>query len=266
MPVATRPFVARLERFSSIGSTNDVVRGWLQEGNPEVCVAVADEQTAGRGREGRRWVAPRDAALLLSAGFRPTWLDAGHVWRLAATVSLAMADAAERVSGLPAGTVRLKWPNDLVIEEPGTVRKLGGVLGESEGLGSDDPRVVVGIGVNVDWPATAFPPELEGSMTSLRAATGDQPVDRDELLDAFLERLERGIEALRAGSFDVGVWASRQATTHREVRLETGAGQVEVRAVGVDPESGGLIIAEGPQHERRVVHAGEIVHLRIGQV
>ena len=60
-------FLARQEQFAVVGSTNDVVRGWLAAGTPEVCLAVADEQTAGRGREGRTWVAPAGDALLLVA-------------------------------------------------------------------------------------------------------------------------------------------------------------------------------------------------------
>ena len=60
------------------------MRDWLADGTPEVCLAIADEQTAGRGREGRAWVAPDGAALLLSLGFRPTWLEPERVWRLAA--------------------------------------------------------------------------------------------------------------------------------------------------------------------------------------
>ena len=111
-------FLARQERFVVVGSTNDVVRGWLADGTPEVCLAVADEQAEGRGRDGRRWVAPPGAALLLSLGFRPTWLLPDRAWRLAAMASLAMAEAAEHAAGLPEGTIRLKWPNDLVIEAP----------------------------------------------------------------------------------------------------------------------------------------------------
>ena len=109
-------FIAHQERFAVVGSTNDVVRDWLAAGTPEVCLAVADEQTAGRGREGRTWVAPAGAALLLSVGFRPTWLAPDRAWRLATIVSLAMAEAAEAGAGLPVGAIRLKWPNDLVVE------------------------------------------------------------------------------------------------------------------------------------------------------
>jgi BirA family biotin operon repressor/biotin-[acetyl-CoA-carboxylase] ligase len=88
-------FLSRTERYRSVGSTNDVVRGWLAAGVPEVCLAVASEQTAGRGRLGRTWTAPAGAALLCSLGFRPTWLAAERSWRIPATAALAMCDAAE---------------------------------------------------------------------------------------------------------------------------------------------------------------------------
>src|SRR4051794_41666965 len=107
---------SRVERFGAVGSTNDIVRAWLAQGVDEVCVAVADEQTGGRGRHGRTWQAPSGAALLLTTGFRPGWLPADRTWRLAATVALAMADAGEDAAGLPVGSIRLKWPNDLVVE------------------------------------------------------------------------------------------------------------------------------------------------------
>jgi BirA family biotin operon repressor/biotin-[acetyl-CoA-carboxylase] ligase len=260
-PEATIPAIGREERFASVGSTNDVVRGWLAAGEPEICLALADEQTAGRGRNGRTWTAPPGAGLLLSVGFRPTWLAPDRAWRLAATVALAMADAAEEVAGLADRSVRLKWPNDLVIatddagraldplalDDPGrtaTVRKLGGVLGETDGLGTADPTVVVGIGLNTDWPAAAFAAELAASMTSLRSASGERPVDPVFLFDAFTSRLETRIEALFGGRFDVADWVDRQITTGRRIELVWPDDTVEtVLARGVDGVEGGLRIA-----------------------
>lgn len=269
-------FLSRQERFPVVGSTNDVVRGWLAEGTPEVCLAVADEQSAGRGRDGRRWVAPPGAALLLSLGFRPTWLAPTQVWRLAATISLAMADAAEEVAGLPDRAIRLKWPNDLVIETIGLavpiapqvatdVRKVAGVLGESEGLGSDDPRVVIGLGLDTDWAAADFPADLADTMTSLREASHGRPIDHVALLDAFLGRLEVRLAALRGGRFDIADWAGRQLTTGRPVMLVDPAGVgTTVRALGVDAASGALVVEDGtsPDGERLVV-VGEIRHVRL---
>jgi BirA family transcriptional regulator, biotin operon repressor / biotin---[acetyl-CoA-carboxylase] ligase len=260
-------FLARQERFASTGSTNDVVRGWPADATAEVCLAIADEQTAGRGREGRRWMAPPGAALLLSLGFRPDWLAPDRAWRLVATTGLAMADAAEEVGGLADGAIRLKWPNDLVVEgiDGGGVRKLAGLLGETDGLGTDDPRVVVGLGINADWAAGDFPAELVGSMTSLREASGGRPTDRAALLDAFLGRLEVRIAALRDGRFDVADWSTRQLTTGRDVQVSGHDGSLEtVRAVGVDPGSGALLVADptAPGGERPVL-VGEIVHVRL---
>ena len=198
-----------------------------------------------------------------------------------------MADAAEDVAGLPDRSIRLKWPNDLVIAvDPAgraldplgldaaaaqaTVRKLGGVLGETEGLGGPDPRVVVGIGLNADWPASDFPQHLAGSMTSLRAASGERPLDPALLLDAFTSRLEVRIEALHGGRFDVSDWVERQVTTGRRIDLEAPDGSVEtVLARGVDAVSGALRVAAptaaDPDAERRLF-VGEIRHVRLAGV
>ncbi len=259
------PFLARQERFDVVSSTNDVVRGWLADGVAEVCLAIADEQSAGRGREGRTWTAPAGHALLLSLGFRPTWLAPDRVWRLAAVTSLAMADAAEEVAGLAPGTVRLKWPNDMVVDDDGVVLKLAGVLGETDGLGTEDPRAVVGIGINADWPADEFPAELADRMTSLRALAGERRIETAALLEAFTRALETMIERLRGGVFDDAGWAERQLTSGRLVRLiGQDGGEEVVSALRVDPESGALVVAAAgvPGEERHVV-SGEIQHLRL---
>ncbi len=285
-------FLSRHERFRSAPSTNDIVRSWLIAGTAEVCLAVAGEQTAGRGRAGRSWVAPSGAALLLSLGFRPAYLAADRLWRLAAVVSLAMADAAEEVAGLAVGRLRLKWPNDIVVEtaaytsgavgrgavasraasrategghRAAGLRKIAGVLGETEGAGTADALAIVGIGVNADWPPALFPAELANSMTSLHEVSGGRRIDADQLLDAFLTRLEPRILALRDGHFDVAGWHDRQVTTGRIVRLEMHAGEAEdLRAVGVDGATGALLVEDpaAPGAEREVL-AGEVVHVRL---
>jgi len=248
-----------------VESTNDVVRGWLAAGAPEVCLAVADEQSAGRGRLDRNWIAPPGAALLLSLGFRPSWLAPEQVWRLAATISLAMADAAEEVAGLPDRAIRLKWPNDLVAEVDGRVLKLAGVLGETDGLGGPDPQAVVGIGINAEWPADRFPRELVATMTSLREVSHGRPIDLALLLDGFLSRLEVRIESLRGGRFDVADWTERQLTTGRLVDLELPDGRREQRlALGVDARGGALVVEDPNEASgERAVHAAEIVHVRL---
>jgi BirA family biotin operon repressor/biotin-[acetyl-CoA-carboxylase] ligase len=264
-------FLSRNERFRSVPSTNDIVREWLSEGTPEVCLAVAGEQTAGRGRSGRSWVAPDGAALLMSLGFTPSYLEPDRLWRLAAVVALAMADAAEEVAGLGMGTLRFKWPNDIVVDAPGApagVRKLAGLLGESEGVGSAQVRAVVGIGSNVAWPRAQFPAELADSMTSLHDITGGRPVAADELLEAFLIRLEARVISLREGHFDLATWHSRQITTGRTVRVDMPDGSVIVsKAVGVDGATGALLVEDtASAGGERELLAGEVTHVRLAGV
>src|SRR5687768_17356715 len=128
MVVPPDGWLTRVEWLDRASSTNDVVMSWLRSGTPEVCVAFADEQTAGRGRNGRSWTAPPGTGLLGSVGFTPAWLAPVEEWKLAAIVSLAMAAAGESVAHLPPGAIRLKWPNDLVAGDvdTGEVRKLAG--------------------------------------------------------------------------------------------------------------------------------------------
>jgi BirA family biotin operon repressor/biotin-[acetyl-CoA-carboxylase] ligase len=258
-------FLSRRERFPSVPSTNDIVRNWLSDGTPEVCLAVADEQTAGRGRSGRTWVAPPGAALLMSLGFRPGYLAFDRMWRLTAIVALAMADAAEAVAGLPDGKLRLKWPNDIVVEAAGGLRKVAGILGETAGLGTAERVAIVGIGTNADWPRDQFPADLAESMSSLREVSGGRPIEATELLETFLLRLESRALALRDGQFDVAGWHHRQVTTGRMVELLLPEGSTElVRAVGVDGASGALLVEDPavPGVEREVV-VGEVAHVRL---
>ena len=259
-------FLSRHERFRSVQSTNDIVRSWMSEGTPEVCLAVADEQTAGRGRSGRSWVAPSGTALLLSLGFEPVYAEPDRMWRLAGIVALAMADAAEEVAGLPIGMLKLKWPNDIVVAAPSApagVHKIAGLLGETEGAGTPGVKAVVGIGINAAWPRAEFPPEIADSMTSLAEASRGRPIDSEELLDGFLARLEPRVVALRDGHFDVAGWHSRQITTGRQIRIDMPDGSIRTaRAVGVDGTSGALLIEDESGAERELL-VGEVTQVRL---
>jgi BirA family biotin operon repressor/biotin-[acetyl-CoA-carboxylase] ligase len=252
-------FLSRLERFESVDSTQRVVREWLEAGVPEVAIAVAEHQAEGRGRMDRRWQAPSGAALLTSIGFRPNDLRLRHAWRLAAVVSLAMIDAAEAAAGLPDSTLRLKWPNDIVASPiDGRLLKVAGVLGETVAVGEEVGWSVVGIGVNADWAAADFPPDLAPTMTSLREVAGGRPIDRNLLLDEFLARLEPRYEALRGGSFDAAGWTARQITTGQRVEVDVGGRLVAGIAMGVDPDTGALLIeGESP------IDSGEVVRCRV---
>jgi len=262
-------WLSRFERFDVVGSTNDVVAGWLRDGTPDVCVAIADVQTSGRGRDGRTWQAPPGAALLCSVGFRPSWLEVGHLWRLSAIVSLAMAEACEVAGGLRAGAIHLKWPNDLVVIDhaTGEVRKLAGVLGETEGIGTPGATAVIGVGANVTWARDRFPAELASTMTSVVELAPGRLVDREVAIHVFLQRLEGYVGALQKGEFPAETWSRRQLTNGMIVMLDQPDGTMErVRAEDVDTETGALLVRGTDEEQRRPVTVGEIRHLRVGGI
>ena len=147
----------------------------------EGAVAVADEQTQGRGRLGRRWEAPRAASLLLSIVLHPR-VPSHRLPELSLVAGEAVAEAIETVTGL---APELKFPNDVLVSR----RKVAGILAEA----SED-GVVLGIGVNVNQCRDELPADANLPPSSLSLELG-APVDRAELLVAVLERLERRYDA-----------------------------------------------------------------------
>jgi BirA family biotin operon repressor/biotin-[acetyl-CoA-carboxylase] ligase len=256
-------FVSRLERFESVDTTQAVVRGWLDDGNDEVCVAVADIQRDGRGRLDRIWQDRPGSSLLVSAGFRPRGITALHAWRLPAIASLAMLGAATSLLGPTADRLALKWPNDIVAVHHERLRKVAGVLTESSLEGDRLSTSIVGLGVNVDWAKGDYPDELAESMWSLSEASGRRRIDRDALLAAWLERLGPLYEDLQAGHFDSLRWADAQITTGSTVEVDAGARTISGTAVGMDRESGSLLVRTGPGQPLSAIAVGDVVRCTV---
>jgi BirA family transcriptional regulator, biotin operon repressor / biotin---[acetyl-CoA-carboxylase] ligase len=231
----------QVRRFESLDSTNRYLLDEARAGAPEGLVAVADYQTAGRGRRGRSWVAPPGASLLVSVLVRPSLVpDRAQLVSIAA--GMAMADAVQRVAGFAPA---LKWPNDLLVED----KKLAGLLAEADG-----GAVVVGIGVNVEWHD--FPPEVAETATACNVVAA-RAVDREQLLEMFLDRF-----AARCDRFEdvLSDYRARLSTLGRRVRVETATDEFIGTAVDVG-ERGELLI-EQDGDTQVAVHAGDVVHLR----
>lgn len=241
--------LAPVELLPETDSTNRQLLDRARAGAPEGVVLVADHQTGGRGRMGRTWEAPPGASLLVSVLFRPD-LPLGRVHLVTIAAGLAAADACEAVCG---ARPSLKWPNDLVVEEPAGTRKLAGLLAESV-VGDDRlDALVVGMGLNVNWPAERLP---EGAV-ALNTLVGHD-VDRMLLLEAWLERLDARYRAL-PNDDGLDDYRRRCSTLGRAVRVELGDGDVEGEAVDVTAE-GHLVVETGAG--RRTFAVGDVVHLR----
>lgn len=250
---------ADLRWVPETGSTNDDVLAMARAGAPEGVVLVADHQTAGRGRLDRTWEAPPGSSLLMSVLLRPSLpLRLAHL--TAAATAVAAADAcAERLRVFPL----LKWPNDLVIVrgERDDGRKVGGILSETVVTGERLDAVVVGLGLNVNWPSP--PPGLESTAVALNQVVGRE-VDREDLLVAVLRGLDDWCDrlALPGGREQLHVrYHELSATIGRDVRVELPHGTIEGRAVEVT-EDGHLVVHTSGHPHRREIAVGDVVHLR----
>ena len=162
----------------------------LGEDEPEGTVAVAEEQSEGRGRLGRAWHAPAGTSLLFSVLLRPT-IESARLPELSLVAGGAVAEAIAEVAGVDPA---IKFPNDVLIGG----RKVAGILAESS-----EGRVVLGIGINVNQTLEQLPVQTETEPTSLQLVLG-APIDRAPLLVAVLARLERAYDAWVSGTSAAG--------------------------------------------------------------
>ncbi len=260
---ALPPFFTPLEVVDSLPTTMARAAELADAGAPAGATVVAQEQTAGKGRLRRNWVAPAGTSLLASVVLRPA-LSSAQTWLVASLAGVALADAVRDLlarAGSPV-TVGLKWPNDLLLDG----RKAAGLLAEAAAGGGRPPWVVLGMGVNVSQTAADFSGELAGRATSVALASGHQ-VGRAELLGAWGERFVAGYRDLGDG-----VVAPLQAA-YRD-RLETLGRRVRADRLGGDPvvgtavdltDTGSLVILT-ETGARAEVTTADVEHLLTGPV
>jgi BirA family transcriptional regulator, biotin operon repressor / biotin---[acetyl-CoA-carboxylase] ligase len=217
-------------------STNDLAWAAAAREGPSAdgWAVFAEQQSAGRGRRGNRWLAPPHSSVL---GSVLLWMadPPAHGALLTRAAAVAVAEAVESCSDLKVG---IKWPNDLVIED----RKIGGILVEARPVAGHAGPLVVGIGLNCTQGPEAFPPEIRPQVAGL-SMFGD-PVDRTLLARALLTRLDdlvgqssdpAGQEGIRRKVMD------RCRTLGRRLTLTEGGGTATGEVIDLDPDYGLLL-------------------------
>ena len=225
-----------------MGEVTDLV----DSGAPEGTVVVAEEQTAGRGRVGRTWESAPSAGLWLSILLRPPYEPAMLGW-LPLLAGTAVGRALRTETSLD---LRLKWPNDVVVEAPGGLAKVGGILAER----LPDGAVIVGIGINVDHGVD----ELPAGGTSLRLLGSTVP--RERLLVALLGEFAAMYRAWLTGNDPSADYLPLCVTLGSLVRVEAANGSLTGTASRLGPH-GELIVtaADGVEH---LVSAGDVLLVR----
>ena len=199
----------RLDCLDEIDSTNSYLKREALHGAPHGMVAVANRQSAGRGRKGRSFQSPSGKGLYLSVLLRPALLGE-VVMSATGMAAVAVSRAIERISGAKTG---IKWTNDLILGG----RKLCGILAETILIG-DSIALILGVGINVHHRKEDFDGEVAEIATSL--CTEGYPVERSELAAAVIEELYRLANALGGDIGDyVNEYRSRCVTLGREARL-----------------------------------------------
>lgn len=254
--------LASIHRLASAPSTNDELLARAAT-SAEFTVVVTTDQTAGRGRLGREWVAPPGQCLAASVLLRPRMpagetLGFDHWGWIPLIAGVAMSRAVAAV--LPARAASLKWPNDVLVRG----RKVCGILGELLPAGDG---LVLGAGVNLTIPADGLPTPTSTSL-ALEGAT----LEGDELVDAVLSGWLDGFrglytEFLRLGGDEEGsgvraVALEACSTIGQEVRVSLPGGG-ELVGIAIDIDRAGRICVQSETDGRiQAVAAGDVTHLR----
>lgn len=251
LPAEVRAGLHALEVAWSIDSTNSEL---LRREPPPAGAAVllAERQTAGRGRRGRAWASPLAAHLYLSVAR----LFGGGLARLGGLSLVAGLATVEALHTLGCTQARLKWPNDVVVESDGVLRKLGGLLVEGGGEHAGPVRAVIGIGLNVRMPAAAAA-DIDQPWIDLQGIATATPA-RNELAAAILARLLPALaEFDRAGlAAFLPRYAAFDALRGRTVDVHAPHGSFTAEALGLAGD--GALCVRTDRGELRTLHAGEV--------
>lgn len=216
----------KIHYFAEVTSTNDVAKKLATKGAEEGTVILAETQTQGKGRLGRRWLSPK-GGIWLSVILRPK-IPAKDSYQLTFMVAVAVAKTIRKMFKVNA---EIKWPNDILVNE----RKVCGILTETSTKGDAVDFAVIGVGVNVNVDLTSFPRDLRGSVTSLEAEVKGE-VDREGFLCVLLEELENYYGMLQQKKFGLVLdeWKSMSTLFGAYVEVTSFEEKIMGIAVGVD--------------------------------
>ncbi len=238
-----------LRFFDRIGSTNDEALAWAAKRAQDLSMVVADEQTAGRGRSGKKWFTPAGSALAFSLILRPSTLERTVPARITGLGALALVECCAEL-GIGA---QIKWPNDILVNG----RKAAGILVESAWAGNVLDASVLGVGLNVG--AAAVPPanQLTFPATSLEAEVG-RPLDRVQLLKKIVAALIGWRLQIATPNF-IQAWEEALAFRGQQVLIgRDGERLLNGRLLGLEPDGSLRLMSDDMP---TIVHFGEI-HLR----
>ena len=237
--------------FRTLTSTNDIAKQLAAIGTKEGTIVVAEIQSNGKGRLGRKWVSP-EGGLWFSVIFRPK-VRPKHALKLTLLGSVAMVKTVNRLYGLRA---EIKWPNDVLINQ----KKVCGILTESEIQGKNMNFAVLGFGINANLDLNAFPQHLRDSATTLKAQLRKR-ISREILLCRLLENVETCYDLFKNRKFETILddWRRLSGFLGSYIEILDGQRKVEGRALDLDGD-GALIVRLKDQNIHKVI-SGDVAKI-----
>ena len=239
--------------FDSIDSTQDQAMKMASEIKNDGAVVIAQKQTGGKGRDGRRWISPK-GGIWLSVILRPEFdISVATLFPIAS--ALALAHTMEKCFDIKP---ELKWPNDVTLKG----KKVAGILVDASLESNRIESIVLGVGINFDIDIKRVEKELRGTpnfygVASLKKFKNSKsPV---KFVQVFLAELEKILELLNSGQIKkiTKEWTKRSSTIGTNVELATREGKIIGKALRID--SDGALVISGKKSTR--VLAGDIAHL-----
>jgi BirA family biotin operon repressor/biotin-[acetyl-CoA-carboxylase] ligase len=247
--LAAQRLGTELHYFAEIGSTNAYARRIAEQGARDGELVIADSQTEGRGRLGRRWVSPPNVNLYLSLVLRPK-LPPARAPQITLMAAVALAETLKSFLPVPPS---IKWPNDIIVNG----KKLAGILTEVN-CGTDSVEfVILGIGVNVNYPVDLMPEEIRQRATSVLVECQNK-VNREDLLQRLIQHLDRCYGEIEENGFAplAPRWEAYFGWRGQRVRIELLNQDVFGIAKGIDHD--GALLLEDEHGKLQRVIAGDV--------
>jgi BirA family biotin operon repressor/biotin-[acetyl-CoA-carboxylase] ligase len=235
--------------FSTVDSTNEQARQYLERDTPEGLVLIAESQTQGRGRRGREWVSMPGVGLYLSVILKPKI----QLRRLPQLTLLAGLAATLAINEFTLQKANLKWPNDILLNG----KKCCGILCETHPTNNGETGVIVGIGINVNHSLPDFPNGLKSTATSLKIET-EKAIDRLSLVCAILGHLDEQYDAFLNDPKQTLMekWLENSDMVGQKITVTHGNSSTNGTALGLD--SNGRLLMRSEKGEEVAFDSGEV--------
>lgn len=249
----TEYFGQEIHYYGEVDSTNNVAKKLAEKGAKEGSMVIAETQSRGRGRRGKKWLSP-EGGIWITTILRPH-ISPADAPKLTLMTGVAVAKTLINEYGLDVG---IKWPNDILLGE----KKVCGILTEANAKFNMVDYVVVGIGIDANMDTDIFPSELHYRATSLREELGEE-IDRVKLVQSLSKVFEETYEQFKAGNFPdiLNDWRKLSKTIGSYVEVRKRMGRI-VRGEAVGITKNGTLILELDDKNLRKIVSGECIHLK----